>query len=237
MADTGRLTWPVKREDDFLRIVAYITIATVLIFVIDISTPLGVMIWILYLIPLFLTVYLSWKYAPMVMTGVFVLLMFVSLFLSPRDMSIEFALIDRIFFALVLVVSSFFINDYVSNVEGLVSSEERYHTLIDWLPEGIVVYRPEGGVVFVNPAGIRLLGTGHGENLTGSDITRMVDPGFQELFRQRISQAALGARMDLDKVRLIRKDGTEVTVDMILGKVSWDKETTVQIVIRNSSIN
>jgi hypothetical protein len=116
MADMGRLTWPVKRGDDFLRIVAYITIATIFIFVIDISTPLGVMIWILYLIPLFLTVYLSWKYAPMVMTGVFILLMVVSLFLSPRDISIEFALIDRIFFALVLIISSFFINDYISNV-------------------------------------------------------------------------------------------------------------------------
>jgi PAS domain S-box-containing protein len=234
MAETGRLTWPVKRGDDFLRIIAYITIATILIFVIDISTPLGVMIWILYLIPLFLTVYLSWKYAPAVMTVVFILLMAVSFFLSPRDMSTEFALIDRVFFALVLVISSFFINDYVSNVAGLVSSEERYHTLIDWLPEGIVVYRPEGGVVFVNPAGIRLLGADHGENLAGSDITGMIDPGFQAQFRQRISQAALGARMDLDKVRLIRKDGTEVTVDMILGKVFWDKETAVQIVMRRS---
>ena len=234
MADAGRLTWPVKRGDDFLRIVTYIAIATVLIFVIDISTPLGVMIWILYLIPLFLTVYLSWKYAPMVMTGVFILLMVVSLFLSPRDMSIEFALIDRVFFALVLVISSFFINDYVSNVVGLVSSEERYHTLIDWLPEGIVVYRPERGIIFVNPAGIRLLGDIQGENLTGSDLIHMIDPGFQEQFRQRISQAALGARMNLDKVRLIRKDGTEVTVDMILGKVFWDKETAVQIVMRNS---
>ena len=237
MAETGRLTWPVKREDDFLRIVAYIVIATVLIFVFDISTPLGLVNWILYLIPLFLTVYLSWKYAPFVMTAVFIGLMAISLFVSPRDMSIEYALFNRVFFALVLVITSFFIKDYVSNVEGLVSSEERYHTLIDWLPEGIVVYRPKGGVVFVNPAGIRLLGTGDGENLTGDDITRMVDPGFQELFRLRISQAALGARMDLDKVRLIRKDGTEVTVDMILGKASWDKETTVQIVMRNSSIN
>jgi len=236
MADMGRLTWPVKRKDDFLRIVAYIALASVLIFVIDISTPLGVMIWILYLFPLFLTVYLSWKYAPVVMTGVFILLMAASLFLSPRDMAIEYALIDRVFFALVLVISSFFIKDYVANVEGLVSSEERYHTLVDWLPEGIVVCRPEGGILFINPAGIRLLGDFR-EELTGSDIIPLIDPAVKELFRQRISQAALGARMNLDKVRLIRKEGTEVTVDMILGKVFWDKETAVQIVIRNSSTN
>ena len=57
MVDTGRLTWPVQRREDFLRIVVYIILSTALIFVVDIITPLGVMIWILYLIPLFLTVY------------------------------------------------------------------------------------------------------------------------------------------------------------------------------------
>ena len=61
MTETGMLTWPVQRRDDFLRIVVYIVIATAFIFIIDIITPLGVMAWILYLIPLFLTVYLSWK--------------------------------------------------------------------------------------------------------------------------------------------------------------------------------
>jgi PAS domain S-box-containing protein len=234
MADTGRLTWPVKRKDDFLRIVAYIAIAMIFIFIIDISTPLGVMIWILYLIPLFLTVYLSWKYAPLVLTAVFVLLMAASLFLSPRDISIEYALIDRVFFALVLTITSFFIKDYVSNVEGLVASEERYRALIEWLPEGIVVYRQEGGIAFLNPAGNRLLGGDHGEDLAGSDIISMIDPGFQELFRQRVAQAALGARMHLDTVRLIRKDGSAVTVDMFLGKIFWGTGTAVQIVIRNS---
>ena len=234
MAETGRLTWPVKRGNDFLRIVTYIVIATVLIFIIDLSTPLGVMIWILYLIPLFLTVYLSWRYAPVMMTGVFVLLMAVSLFLSPRDMSIEFALIDRVFFALVLIIASFFIRDYIANVEGLASSEERYRTLIEWLPEGIIVYRQEKGILFINPAGIRLLGADHWENLTGSDITGMIDPGFQAQFRERITQAALGARMDLEKVRLIRKDGTEMIVDIFLGTVSWDNGTAVQILMRKS---
>jgi PAS domain S-box-containing protein len=234
MADMGKFTWPVKREADFLRIVTYIAIATLLIFVIDISTPLGLVNWILYLIPLFLTVYLSWKYAPFVMTVVFIGLMAISLFMSPRDMSMDYAVFNRVFFALVLVIASFFIKDYVSNVEGLVSSEERYRTLIDRLPEGIVVYRPTGGILFVNPAGTRLIGADTWENLTGRDITGMIDQEFQDLFRQRISQAALGAQIDLDHVPLIRKDGTTVTVDMILGKVFWDKETAVQIVMRNS---
>jgi PAS domain S-box-containing protein len=233
MVDTARLTWPVQRRDDFIRIVSYIILATAFIFVLDIITPLGVMIWILYLIPLFLTVYLSWKYAPVVMTGIFILLMAVSLFLSPRDISLEYALLDRTFFAFILVIASIFIEEYVSNVEDLASSEERYRTLIEWLPEGIVVYRPEG-IAYINPAGIRLLGRDNGENLAGLDLFSMIDPGFQELFRQRIAQAELGARLNLDKVGLIRKDGSGVTVDMVFGPAFWDKGTAVQIVIRNT---
>jgi PAS domain S-box-containing protein len=233
MVDSGRLTWPVQRRDDFIRIVVYIALATAFIFIIDIITPLGLVIWILYLIPLFLTVYLSWKYAPVVMTGLFILLMVASLFLSPRDVSIEFALLNRIFFSLILVIASFFIKDYVSNVEGLASSEERYRHLTEWLPEGIIVYRM-GKIAYINPAGIRLLGADSGENLAGRDIIGMIDPAFQVIFRERVAQTALGARIDLDNVRLIRQDGSEMTVGMFLGTVFWDKETAVLIVMRKT---
>ena len=233
MVDIGMLTWPVQRRDDFVRIIAYIALATIFIFVIDIITPLGVMIWILYLIPLFLTVYLSWKYAPFVITGVFILLMAASLFLSPRDISIELALLDRAFFALILVIASLFIEDYVSNVEGLTLSEERYRHLIEWLPEGIIVYRQEK-IAYVNPAGIRLLGADCRENLIGRDIIDMIDPGWQAIFRERVVQAALGAQMNIDKVQLIRNDGSTVTVGMSLGAALWDKETAVLIVMRNA---
>ncbi len=231
MVDMGRLTWPVQRRGDFLRIVTYIILATAFIFVIDIITPLGVVIWILYLIPLFLTVYLSWKYAPIVMTGVFILLMATSLFLSPRDIPIGYALVDRVFFALILVIASVFIKDYVSNVEDISASEERYRSLVEWLPEGIVVYQKDG-IAYINPAGSRLIGAGPGENMAGRDIVSMIDPGFQATFRQRVDQAAHGARMTLDNVRLVRKEGSAVTVDMDLGTVFWDNKTAVQIVMR-----
>jgi PAS domain S-box-containing protein len=233
MVDTGRLTWPVQRRGDFIRIVVYITLATALIFFIDVVTPLGVMIWILYLIPLFLTVYLSWKYAPLVMTGVFILLMSASLFLSPRDISIEYALLNRAFFALILVIASIFIEEYISNVEGLTLSEERYRHLIEWSPEGIIVYL-QGKILYVNPAGIRFLGADRGENPMGRDIIDTIDPEWQPIFRERVAQVALGARMNIDNVRLIRQDGSHMAVGMSLAPVFWDKGTAVQILMRNA---
>jgi len=225
------LTWPVERKKDFTRIVVYIAIATALIFVIDIYTPLGIVIWIFYLIPLFLTVYLSWKYAPLVMTGVFILLMAASLFLSPRDIPIEYALLNRVFFAFILIISSIFIEEYISNVEGLALSEERYRYLTECSPDGITVYQ-EGKIAYVNPAGMRFLGAERRENLIGRDIIDMIDPEQKVLVRERVAQAALGARMVMDKVRLIGQDGTQMTVGVSLASVFWNKGKAVQLVMR-----
>lgn len=231
-----RHTWPIERRKDFIRIVAYITIATALIFVVDIYTPLGIMIWILYLIPLFLTVYLSWKYAPLVLTVVFILLMALSLFLSPRDILIEYALLNRVFFAFILVISSIFIEEYISNAEALALSEERYRFLIECSPDGIIVYQ-KGGIEYVNPVGMRFLGADRKENLIGRDIIEMIDPEQKVLVRQRLDQAALGARMIIDKVRLIGQDRNQMTVGMSLASMFWNKGTAVQIVMRDGRID
>jgi PAS domain S-box-containing protein len=233
MVDTGRLTWPCKRRDDFTRIVVYIILATALIFIFDIITPLGVMIWILYLIPLFLTVYLSWKYTPLLMTGVFILLMAVSLFLSPRDMPIEYALLNRAFFALILVIASIFIKDYISNVEGLALSEARYRHLIEWSPEGIIVII-QGGIAFLNPVGIRFFGADRIETLIGRDILDLIDHESQAIFRQRFAQATFGAQMSIDKVQIIKQDGSRATVGMYLAPVVWNNASAIQIVMRTA---
>ena len=233
MADTVRLTWPINRRDDFTRIIAYIALATVFIFIIDIVTPLGVMIWILYLIPLFLTVYLSWKYAPLFMTGVFILLMATSLFLSPRDIPIEYALLNRAFFALILVIASVFIEDYIYNVEGLAVSEERYRYLIEWSPHGIIVLS-KGEIAYVNPVGIRIFGADSKEKLIGRDIIEFIEPKGHEIFRQRFAQATFGAQMNIDNLQLIRQDGSQVTVGMYLAPVFWNNLKAIQIVIRNT---
>jgi len=236
MVATGRLTWPCKRRNDFIRIVSYIVLATVFIFIFDIITPLGVMIWILYLIPLFLTVYLSWKYAPLLMTGVFILLMAASLFLSPRDIPIEYALLNRAFFALILVIASIFIDDYISNVEDLALSETRYRHLTEWSPEGIIVLI-QGGIAYVNPVGIRFFGADRIESLIGCDILDLIDPEFREIFRQRYAQAMLGAQMTIDKVRIIQQNGSQKVIGMYLAPVFWNKALAIQIVMRDGRID
>ena len=123
MADTVSLSWLVRQKAGFHYILAVIALVTLFVFIIDIIEPVGMQIWILYLIPLFLTVFLHLKYAPVVMTGVIIFLIAVSMSLSPGDMSAEYALINLTFFVVILGIVTVFTEGYISNVENLTKSK------------------------------------------------------------------------------------------------------------------
>ena len=123
MADTVSLSWLVRQKAGFHYILAAIAFVTLFVFIIDIIEPVRMQIWILYLIPLFLTVFLHLKYAPVVMTGVIIFLIAVSMSLSPGDMSAEYALINLTFFVGILGIVTVFTEGYISNVENLTKSK------------------------------------------------------------------------------------------------------------------
>ncbi|MGA2933940.1 MAG: PAS domain S-box protein [Methanomicrobiales archaeon] len=225
----------LPREENPLPILAYIVFSTAIIFYIDIITPLGFIMGILYFIPLFLTVYLSWRHAPFLSTGVFILLIFAGFLFSPRDISgisMLFAFLNRVFLSLLLLVSAFFIRGYTRNLEELRVSEERYRFLTEYSPDAVIVYN-RGRILYTNPAGIRLFGADTKEELMGKDIVERIDPGDRETFAERIGQAALGANMFLDRVRMIRFNGDPVQVQAALGRVVWDGQPAIQVILRD----
>ena len=115
----------VRFGENPLEVITYILLSALLIFYLDIITPLGLVVWVMYFIPLFLTLFLRWKYASYPWAGFFILLIAISFFLSPRDMSELFALVNRVFFTVLLIVTAFFIAQYKQNMENLRNSEER----------------------------------------------------------------------------------------------------------------
>ncbi len=71
------------------------------------------------------------------------------------------------------------------------------------------------------------------EDLIGRNIVEMIDQGHQAIFKERVAQAALGAQMTINQVRLIRPDGSDVIVEVTLGLRFWDTAVAVEIVMRN----
>jgi PAS domain S-box-containing protein len=221
----------VQWEGNTLEVFTIILVSALLIFYLDIITPLGLVVWVLYFIPLFLTLFLRWRYASYYGAGFFIILIVISFFLSPRDISELFAVVNRVFFAGLLIVTAIFIAQFKQNMENLRSSEERYRYLTEWSPVAILVQ--EGGkILYINPAGVRLFAGNNNDDLLGKDLVQLISLDSRERLQQRMDQALLGANMQIPETGLIRLDGRDIRAEVWLRKIIWDGKPAVQIIFR-----
>ncbi|HUK39334.1 MAG TPA: hypothetical protein VLV30_09490 [Methanomicrobiales archaeon] len=105
----GPATLPFQRQKNNLQIVMYMVIASAVIFYLDAVTPMGLAVWVFYFIPLFMTIALSWRYAPFIASVAFIVLIFIGFLISPEEMPAAYELLNRTFFSVVLIVAAFFI--------------------------------------------------------------------------------------------------------------------------------
>ncbi|MDR6879780.1 PAS domain S-box protein [Bacillus sp. 3255] len=69
----------------------------------------------------------------------------------------------------------------------LLESEERYRILVEHSPEPIVVHT-NGVIVFINPAGAKVLGAQHPDELIGRLMEHFVHPDYLSMTRERMKQ-------------------------------------------------
>lgn len=98
--------------------------------------------------------------------------------------------------------------------QALRDAEERYRSLIELAPDGVVVTC--GGIVeYVNPAAVKLLGAGAPERLLGTGLQERVHPEERARSRERRDYLEAGpGSTAFEERRLRRFDGGEVTVEM-----------------------
>ncbi len=69
--------------------------------------------------------------------------------------------------------------------EAQKESEERYRSLVELMPDAVVVHR-DGTIVYVNPACVRIAGGKSPEDLVGRSIYQFVHPEFRDLVAERV---------------------------------------------------
>jgi diguanylate cyclase (GGDEF)-like protein/PAS domain S-box-containing protein len=115
---------------------------------------------------------------------------------------------------------------------ALRESEERYHRLVELSPDAILVHA-DGEIVFVNGAGVRLLGADAQEQIVGRPIREFVRHNRQEGLGRRLCGAAGDATFLEEK--LVRSDGTEVCVEAAAVPFVYRDRPAVQVVARDIS--
>jgi diguanylate cyclase (GGDEF)-like protein/PAS domain S-box-containing protein len=115
---------------------------------------------------------------------------------------------------------------------ALRESEERYHRLVELSPDAILVHAG-GEIVFVNGAGVKLLGAEAGGQIVGRPIKEFVRHDRQEGVGKRIYGAEGDATFMEEK--LVRSDGTELCVEAAAVPFVYKDGPAVQVVARDIS--
>src|SRR5919205_2649897 len=116
---------------------------------------------------------------------------------------------------------------------ALRESEERYQRLVELSPDAILVHA-DGEVVFVNSAGVKLLGAETDEQIVGRPIKGFVRHNCQDGVGRRI-YGATGEVVDaaFQEEKLVRSDGTEVCVEAAAVPFVYRDRPAVQVVARD----
>ena len=94
--------------------------------------------------------------------------------------------------------------------QGLEENEQRYRTLVEWMPQAIVVHRG-GKFIYVNPVAVQLFGADCERDLLGTAILDRIHPDYHQLVLERVKKnAADGLPAPLVEEKYLKLDGTVI---------------------------
>ncbi len=232
--DQNRIPGTITNLAVNFRVLTYIIALTALIFAFDVITPLGLMVWILYFIPLILTLYLTWRYSPFFAATIFIVLIGTSFLLSPRDIPLLFAFIDRLFFCLVLMITALFIWNHKGSEEVYQKNGERFRCLTESSSDPMIVHI-DGKILYANRSALVLFGADNHEDLVGKEMTGLVEPSKRDMVERMLTDALQGTPAPVREILMAGPGQDWIRVEMLDEKVMWDRTPAVLTIIRDVS--
>lgn len=105
---------------------------------------------------------------------------------------------------------------------ALLENEERYRTMVEWMPEAIVVHR-NGSILFANPAALRLLGAQSTTDLVNKPILDFIHPDFRSVASARVTSiTGQGQATSPLEYRLLKLDGSIIYGEVQSASIVYD---------------
>lgn len=111
-------------------------------------------------------------------------------------------------------------------------SEEKYRTLVEMSPDGIVIHR-EGTILYANPAIALILRVASPEALVGRDAFSLIYADYHAVLRQRTIDDLEGKKTATTEFGVIRADGTVAVVEGRGRRIRYDGNPAILVVIRD----
>src|SRR5271157_186680 len=116
--------------------------------------------------------------------------------------------------------------------EALKESEERYRKLVEHSPDAIMV-QADRNLIFVNAAGMKLLGAYSEEEVVGKPLLDFVHPDSVTLVKERENLLEGGADLPFVEEKYIRLDGRVIDIEASTVKFSFYGKSAVLTLARD----
>ena len=115
---------------------------------------------------------------------------------------------------------------------ALKESEKRYRTLIDQMPQSVLIMKDKK-YIFANPSGATLLGYENAEDIRGVSVLDTIHPDSITTIHQRIINAEKGKPNPTTEIKIIRKDEQIIDVESLSIPIIINEEPVTLIIGRD----
>jgi PAS domain S-box-containing protein len=114
--------------------------------------------------------------------------------------------------------------------EALLTSEERYRSLVELSPDALFV-QTEDKVVFINSAGVKLFGASNPSELIDKPVSQFFPPAHWKQVRKRlIRMSEEGRPLPFMEQRMVRLDGSLVSVELAAAPLMFEGKSAAQVI-------
>ncbi|WP_196305235.1 bifunctional diguanylate cyclase/phosphodiesterase [Metabacillus sediminilitoris] len=110
-------------------------------------------------------------------------------------------------------------------------SEDRFLNLVELSPDAIVVHCEEK-IIFINEAGLNMVGASNKDELIGKSIIDFVPPDYKEIVVKRIQQMKNGHKAKTMEQQIITPQGNIMDVEITGTSIMYEHKPGIQLIIR-----
>jgi len=115
--------------------------------------------------------------------------------------------------------------------EALQTSEERYRSLVELSPDALFVVQNDERIVFINSAGVKLLGAPGPEKVIGKSVREIFHSSSWKPVQQRLAQMLQeGKPTPFRERKMVRLDGTTVDVEVAAAPLTFHGKPAAQAI-------
>jgi two-component system cell cycle sensor histidine kinase/response regulator CckA len=205
---------------------------SVFLFLSDLYTS-GIDVWLLYLIPLLLTSYIAPRWMSLLLLTFCTGLIGLGWVWLPSEGKHDVAIFNRLIAVCSLGLTIIILLERKRAEDALRESTEQYRGLVDLSPEMIYIQQ-DGKIVFINSAGVKLIGATNQEDLVGKPVSHIFHRSIQGAAIDRIPME----REEVKEIptleeKYIRLDGTPMEVEVSAVPIEYLGKSALQVFARD----